>query len=177
MSSRERVIVELLVRLPELVDPMQSRSGLGDGVALPLMPATYTASVREVERLLRVMRDDRSSPLIRDAAGVKVIADGQPVSVRRLWWHVRGFYVDVDRSPVAPQRVKVAKSKRRQLVRLATDSTGRPLPSRREVRQPGARRDLAELGVAWIASHWSLKHEPFLPAEVVGEVDRGRVAA
>lgn len=177
MSSRERVIVELLVRLPELVDPMQSRSGLGDGVALPLMPGTWTASVREVERLLRVMREDRSSPLLVDGAGVRIVVDGQPVSVRRLWWHVRGFYVDVDRSPVVPQRVRVPRSKRRQLVRLATDATGRALPQRRERRDPAARRSIAELGVAWMAAHWSLKHEPFLPVEVVGEVDRGRVAA
>lgn len=121
-------------------------------MAVPSMPETYSASVREVERLLRVMRDDRWRPL--------VVVGGERVSVRSLWWHVRGFYVDAVRSVWVPARVRVPRSRRGDLRRLAVDGSGRPMPVLRVVRVPGARRDLAEAGVEWIAANWRLSSEP-----------------
>lgn len=60
MSRREEIIVALLERYSELVDPMQAGGGGEGGWGLS-MPATYTDSVRELERLLRVMREVRPS--------------------------------------------------------------------------------------------------------------------
>jgi hypothetical protein len=34
-------------------------------------------------------------------------------------------------------------------------------------RDPGAIKELAELGVVWMGQNWSLAHEPFLPKEAV----------
>lgn len=61
-SPRERVLIELLRLYNDLASPMQGPAGIaGDGDSLPLMPSTYTASVRELERLLTVMRADARS--------------------------------------------------------------------------------------------------------------------
>lgn len=62
--------MELLERYHDLVDPMQSRAGKGEGSG-PGMPRTYTASVRELERLLVRMREER----------------------RSQWWHVTERYI------------------------------------------------------------------------------------
>lgn len=82
MSRREQIIAELLERLVELTDPQQARGKTGDGEHLPLMPATYTSSVRETERLLRSLRDQR----------------------RRDWWHLSERYL---RSTAATKDVPV----------------------------------------------------------------------
>lgn len=60
MTKREEQIVALLERYTELVDPMQAGAGGEGGWGLS-MPHTYTDSVRELERLLRVMREVRPS--------------------------------------------------------------------------------------------------------------------
>lgn len=71
MTKREQVIITLLERYAELVDPMQVRDGTGDGTDVNLMPRTYTPTVRELERLLIRMRTER----------------------RSQWWHVTERYL------------------------------------------------------------------------------------
>lgn len=154
--------MELLERYSELSEPGVWLGVGGDGGGVPRMPVTYTASVRELERLLRVMRDDRSEPLVRDG----VLG---PVSVRRLWWHVNAWWLAVDVVLVRPVRVPRSRRGRGSsgLRGLPVDVHGRPLPVRVVRRQPGASRALAELGVAWMAERWGLSHEPMLPRELL----------
>ena len=71
MTRREEILVQLLERYNECTEP-QGRTGvLGDGDAVPHMPPTYTASIRELERLLILMRTER----------------------RSQWWHVTQRYI------------------------------------------------------------------------------------
>jgi hypothetical protein len=35
------------------------------------------------------------------------------------------------------------------------------------IRNPDAREDRALLGLGWMAEAWALRHEPFLPDEIV----------
>lgn len=149
---RCRVIRDLLARYAELVDPMQARDGSGNGVALGLMPATYTPSVRELERLLRMMREDRSAKL--------VIVDHHAfpkVSVRRLWWHVNARYIAAGSRTVDRQVARKGKGGKRALV---VERCVEPIVDRRvdEV--------LVTAAVAWIAQAWALRSEPMLPADL-----------
>jgi hypothetical protein len=73
VTPRELAIVALLERYDELVDPSQGGFSSRE-VGVPLMPPTYTDSVRELERLLRLMRAER----------------------RRLWWHVNEHFLAVE---------------------------------------------------------------------------------
>jgi hypothetical protein len=72
VTTRELALVALLERYDDLVEPWvgPGSSGL---VGVPLMPPTYTDSVRELERLLRRLREER----------------------RGLWWHVNEHYLAV----------------------------------------------------------------------------------
>ncbi len=71
MTRREQIITELLERHTELSDPMQSRDKNGDGEPIPLNANTYTPSVKELERLMTLMRTQRKSQ----------------------WWHVTQRYI------------------------------------------------------------------------------------
>src|SRR4051812_41632757 len=156
MTRREEVITTLLERLPELVDPMQSGNGLGD-TGLRLMPPTYTASVREIERLLRLMRDDRASPLVRllDKNGAPT---GEKASVRSLWWHLTERYVRCRQSTKdVPVRRKAKHGKTLLVI------------ERRVVTSHNSRVDQAKVraGVTWLAGRWGLAQEPMLPNELL----------
>ena len=61
------IIAYLLEHYWELVEPLNGPSGVrGTGERLPQMPPTYTASVRQLERELRLMRAARAPlPLLR----------------------------------------------------------------------------------------------------------------
>lgn len=150
-TSRQQVIETLLERYHDLVDPMQSRGVLGDGEHLPLMPATYTASVRELERLLGAMREDRLSSLV-------ALTTGERASVRSLHWHVSERYI---RSLVRTRDVPVtrrAKGKRTVTVlerRVVTTYS------------PKVRQVLVDAAIAWLADNWALRSEPMLPNELL----------
>jgi hypothetical protein len=161
----------LLERYAELVDPQQSRGGLGSGERLPLMPATYTASVRELERLLRVMRDDRVNRVVGRGP------DGRALTPRRLWWHVNAWFLAAETVTVRPPKV-TRKNRGKQLRRQPLDEQGAPLPVYldkrdgktkrlvRVLRPAGADERIAELGVRYLASVWSAGFEPMLPDEL-----------
>lgn len=61
MTRREEVLVQLLERYAELAEPGGGNNVPGSGDHVPLMPHTYTPSVRELERLLIRMRTERRS--------------------------------------------------------------------------------------------------------------------
>jgi hypothetical protein len=141
-------IRRLLEDYNDLVDPMSAGNRRGD-TGLRLMPRTYKPSVRELERLLRVMRDDRSHPLTNG------------VSLRACWWHINAWYITAHIVLVRPTRQP--RSRKHQLVRLPIDDTGKPLPIRVTRRTHGARNDIAEQGITWILHNWNLPTEPMYP--------------
>ena len=162
-SQRVRVLTELLERYHDLVDPLTSAGIPGDGATagILLMPATYTASVRELERLIRLLRDDHHGPI------VKWTHNGQryEASPRRLWWHLNAYYIDVVHVLHVPS-LKQPKNKRKQLRRAAVDQDGRALPQVRVLRKAEARYPIALKALEHIAEAWSLPHEPMLPREL-----------
>lgn len=156
-SHRTKVLEQLLEHYNDLIDPMQMRDQPGDGTGLILMPATYTATVRELERLIRRMRDDRQHPLIHH--------DGEKVSLRQLWWHLNAWYIAVEHKTYTPP-LKVAKGKKGKLIKLQVDDQGVALPQVRVLRSPEARYQLALKAVEWLSASWELTSEPFLPREL-----------
>lgn len=156
-SRRAAVIEQLLERYNDLVDPMQSGNQQGD-TGLRLMPQTYTPTVRELERLIRLMRDDRHHPL--------VTVEGEKVSVRKLWWHLNAWYIAVEHKTYTPP-LKVAKGKNGKLIKLQVDDQGVALPQVRVLRSPEARYQLALKAVEWLSASWGLVGEPMLPRELV----------
>lgn len=127
MTKREEVIVQLLERFSELVDPMQMRAAEGDGTGLLLMPATYTPSVRELERLLIRMRSER----------------------RSQWWHVTERYIRcqrVQRVITEKRRTKAGKTVMVPVDRIVT--SWHP-----GVRQEKVRRGVAWLADNWRLGH------------------------
>lgn len=161
-DHRRDVIVHLLERLNELVDPV--RAGNGDGqTGLLLMPATYTPSVRELERLLVVMRLDRSESLL-------LLGNGRKASVRACWWHLNERYLRATtrtcwRCPKCSTESHVERHTHR-------DRRGKlcAYPGKRvlvNVYDPGVDEKLVDAGVGWLAEHWALAVEPMLPRELM----------
>lgn len=170
LGAREAAIVTLLERHAELTDPGTVRSAAGTGTHVALMPhapscailrsspprcSCWRRDLDELERLLRLMRGDRHSPLLR-------LDTGERVSVRACWWHVNAWYLTARWTLFEPP---LQKGRKKRPVRLQIDAQGRALPVRRAHREAGAREDVARVGVGWIAAHWSLGHEPMRPVE------------
>lgn len=147
MTHRQRTIQTLLERYQELVEPTQTARGTGDGYPRP--PGTYTTSVRELERLLRQMRDDRAQPLIALASGTKV-------SVRACWWHLNARYI----ASTTTIKSRTMTRKTRHHKRVTT--TERQLV----VSPNGSTPAIVDAGIGWLADHWRLPHEPMLPREL-----------
>lgn len=170
--TRTQTIVSILEQFDELANPLWSTAGGGSG-GPALMPKTYNASVREVERLLLGMRDDRAHPLV-SSAGVKH-------SVRSLWWHVDQRYLKAQR---VLRDVGFLRGSYHGL-KANEEVVGRPggwelvLAEQRQkhARKPEPMRVVVTtwhrdvdhvkvtLGIDFLAAHWALAHEPFLPAE------------
>lgn len=161
LTHRGRVIAQILERYNDLIDPLLSGNESGSTGVL-LMPATYTPTVREVERLMQTLREDRHGPL------TKWTHDGEPfaASPRRLWWHLNGWYIDVQHVLHVPP-LKTQKNKRKQLTRQPVDQLyGAALPQVRIVRKADVRFPIALKGVERLAELWSLTHEPMLPTDL-----------
>lgn len=159
MNQREQVLWRIAELYPQLIDPLNGPGVVrGDGEALSLMPPTYTATVREYERLCKLMRDDRSEPLVR-------LEDGTKVSVRCLWWHLEHWHHRAQRVIKHDPVTAKAGGKIHQL----RNQDGTPLtrPRVAHLRDPKADVARAERAIQHIASKWSLPTEPMLPAAVV----------
>lgn len=150
MTRREETIVGLLERWRELVG-LDGPSGVkGDGELEPRMSVTYTRSVREVERLIVRLREERHS----------------------VWWHVHQRYVIGTSRTVwhCPR----CKQDSQRASHTHQGKSGKPLevPGKRQVRNVWHRNvDHAKVaaGVAWISAEWAL---PFEPQPVELQVDR-----
>lgn len=162
MSYRERVLWEVAERYHEFTDPLNGPSGVpGSGELPSRMPWTYTATVREFERLLGVMRGSAGQDWFRDW---RVLA---------LRWHLLEWHLKAER--VVRQEVVTRTVGRRVVVLL--DAAGEPLrkPAVGVRRHPGAVEGRARDAVAWMAEGWGLACEPELPVDP--EERRRRVSA
>lgn len=141
LSQRAQVIAAILERLDEFSDPLNGPSSMaGSGDRVPLMPGTYTASVREVERLYKQLRsEDRS-----------------------LHWHLAEWYVRPTVKVAVLPKLTRRHGKTVQVLNAdRTPVTTRSLITRRN---PNARQETANRGVTWMAERWALVHEPFFPS-------------
>lgn len=136
MTRREEIVVALLERYSELVDPMQSGNGGEGGWGLS-MPRTYTASVRELERLLRLMQVER----------------------RSQWWHVSERYLRAQSAlKDVPVKRKTKHGKTVTVVERQVVVTYSPA-----VRLEKVRRGVEWLAASWDERRVG---EPMLPAEL-----------
>lgn len=161
LTHREEILWRIAELYPALVDPLNSGSGIpGTGDRLPMLdPKLYTATVREFERLLTLMKTDRSESLVTLSSGAKH-------SVRSLLWHLGEWHLRCE-TVVRHEPVK-ARGKHGKVSTLV-DTSGRPVtaPKLAKRRHPAAREKLAEQAIVWMAARWSLPVEPMLPAAVV----------
>lgn len=157
-ASRVAVLRTIAERYHELTDPMQARDKQGDGVKAPLMPRTYTPTVKEFERLTGLMRDQHHDRY--------TIAEGKITTLGELRWHLLAWYVDVT---TTIRRVPI-RLERGRAKTLLKDARGKPIdtrPIRIEHRHPRARKELADTALIWLADHWTARHEPMLPDEIL----------
>lgn len=147
LDGRVRVLVEIAERFQELVDPLSGSAGLrGDGESVGLMPRTYTPSVREFERLVLRLREERHSK----------------------WWHLNEFWLQ------AESRTVWWCSKCKRQTHQEVHDHGTPdrvlnVSGRRQVvwsRHRNADRAKALVAIEWMAVEWSLGSEPMLPDEI-----------
>ena len=147
----------------------------GSGNRSPRMPETYTRSVREYERLMRVLR-----------AGGKIIHFADKSFTRReLWFHVKGWYEDATpvmklayekhtahgRTPVLDERGWPRRHRRgEKAVRNADGSPTRMLV-RCYRRVPGSLEATAQRGLRWIAGEFK-----FDPVDPVVEASKREAA-
>lgn len=155
--SRITVLRTIAAHYHELTDPMQARSKKGSGAKLPLMPQTYTPTVREFERLTSLLRQH----------GVRyTLTDGRITTLTQLRWHLLAYYIDATTTLQQPA-AKPPRNRKGELRRQPTDDHGQPLAHRKIHRHPNARRDLADAALEWIANHWTAPYEPMLPDELL----------
>lgn len=134
LASRVEVIRDVLERYDELVDPSIGRNGeKGNGEQPPEMPVTYTPTLKELERLLRLMR----------------------LEDRRLWWHVTERYIRcqtrIQRDVVEKRKVKGKGEVTALVDRLQTTYDPKVDPL------------LVDAGIEWLARSWRLVSEPMRP--------------
>lgn len=149
-DRRCEIIRELLERYRELVEPLAGNGYGSSGQVTPLPPSTYTPSVRELERLMRKMREGSTAKTV-------VLPNGSRTSIRSLWWNVNERYIratPIIRDVTVHRRTKHGKRLtviERQVI-------------------PVFHRDVDDAkvaaGVAWIAARWSIPNEPMLPPEL-----------
>jgi hypothetical protein len=153
-SKRVEVLSQIASRYVELTEPCGKDGIRGDGTGVSLMPRTYTATVKEFERLMGVMRNQ---------AKQKAYAGW---SLGKLSWHILEWFVKAE--PVVRSRPLLVTGKGGKLV-PAYESTGERAMIRTAayLRNPDAREDRALLGLEWMAGAWALRIEPMLPDEIV----------
>jgi len=163
MTPREQTLTQIARLYTDLTDPQQAGNGNGDS-GLRLMPATYTPTVKEYERLVKQMRDDRSEKLLelKDKHGVAIAK----LSVRSAWWHLEHWHHRAQR--VIKHEIILADVKHSRRKVRVLDSNGKPTtqPTIGYLRDPKASEARAALAITWIAAHWNLPTEPMLPAAV-----------
>lgn len=146
--SRVAVLTEIAERYGELVEPLNGPDRVrGDGGSVVRMPRTYTATVREFERLVVRLRVER----------------------RDLWWHLDGWWLSATTRTiwVCPRCGPCHQAE--HVHRKRKDPGLLVVKCKRAVqwsRLPGARESLAKQAVVVLAEWWALDHEPMRPEEI-----------
>jgi hypothetical protein len=151
-QRRTTTLEHIAANYHQLVSPLNGPSGIrGDGQSDPAMPPTYTPTVREFERLMRLMRNQAKQQA----------HSGE--SLGTLRWHILAWHVNADRSPhQQPVVVTTNTGKKRQLRRRDGRPELRVTHRNPPRRHPQARADKARLGIEWLAQNWGLRTEPEL---------------
>lgn len=148
-KSRVRVLSEIAERYAELTDPLAGPADVrGDGDSVSVMPRTYTATVREFERLAVRLREEQ----------------------RSLWWHLDGWWLSASTRTVY-HCPRCGITHRPEHVHPSRRNSGKPVSvSCKRVlvwsRRSGARESLAREAIEVMASWWVLASEPMLPDEI-----------
>lgn len=147
-ASRVRILTEIASRYDELVTPLNGPDGIrGDGQATPAMPKTYTATLREFERLVVELR----------------------ATDRELWRHLDGWWLSASTRTIyqcprcGPTHAREHVHPNRRSGRPTTIKTKRVVVW---VRIAGARESIAKAAIVVVASRWALEIEPMLPDEI-----------
>lgn len=149
-AARVRILTEIAERYREFTEPLNGSSGIrGTGDLTPRMPATYTATVRQFERVAALLRD---SPDLAE---------------RELWWHLNGWWLGADtrtawhcpRCGICHQAEHRHPNRRSGV--LSTVQCKRVVAWRR---LPGARESEAKRAIEMMARAWPDEMaEPMLP--------------
>lgn len=148
MTRREEIIVEMLRHYNDAEDPAFAMAGIrGDGTRVPEMSQAWNRSYRELERCVRLMRDE--APW--------------------LWWDVRERFLACQVRMV-DARVRNGKVRLPAHCEVAAGAVEVGAKSVRvRVRSWSPLVDMArvEAGVRWISDRF--RGEPFLPRELTEE--------
>ena len=144
-SGRVFVLTEIASRYAELVDPLNGPDGIrGDGGSPVRMPRTYTATVKEFERLTVQLRDTE----------------------RPLWWHLNGWHLEAT-SRTMWHCPKCGMTHQPEHIHAKKNGPGlMSVKCKRVVvytRKSGARESEAVRAIRKLADWWGLGHEPMLP--------------
>ena len=166
-DKRFSVLWRIAELYTKLVDPLNGPGGVrGTGESPISMPPTYTQTVVEYERLVKLLRDDRSLPLLR-------LEDGTKASARSCWWHLEHWHHRAQRVIRHMPVTKPGKKGRPVTLRNA-DGSPVTVPTIVWLRDDKADVVRAKRAVQWCCENWKLDCEPFLPVAVLEPM---RVAA
>lgn len=149
-TYRERVLWEIAERYHDYVDTLNGPTGVpGDGSGTDGMPKTYTATVREFERLLCLMRNQAKQQSFNGH------------SLGTLRWHIVEYHLKAQR--VVRQQPILARKNGKMVALRTIDGKPATRPVLAYIRDPQVREQKARDGIAWMAQHWGLATEPMLP--------------
>lgn len=160
VEERVAVITEMLRRYAEASETM-NKGDRGDGTAVTGMPRTWNRSYRNLERLLKQMREER----------------------KKQWWHLTERYLRCQERKV---EVRVQKTIKGPVLRLpphselgagAPEIKGSTATVKLIVWTPAVRKHVVDLGLLWLAreEHWPFG--PDLPQEFLDKDQLERLAA
>lgn len=188
MTHRETILWRIAELYTDLTDPLNGPAGIrGTGSSSGLHGHESTChlnrsdethwtaprctcsklTIDEYERLTRLMRDDRSEPLLtlehKDRQGH--VLRTEKVSVRSAWWHLEHHWHRAQRV-IRHDPVTVKNGKR--IAQLHNQDGSLVTKLRLDyLRHKDADEAKALLAITWIADHWGLATEPMLPKAVI----------
>lgn len=141
LKSRVEVLVTIAERYQELVEPAGSNGLPGSGEHVPLMPRTYTATVRAFESLYRVC--PARSSVLGWFMGPTRTTWGCPECGQPTGEGVRHIH-RIEGKPRKVDRVRIVVKHRE-----------------------AGMASLAESGILWMAEEWCWPFEPMRPDEIM----------
>lgn len=155
LNTRQAAFDELLTHYREAQETMWSGQGYDatDMAGVRLMPPVWTWVYRELERLLRRMRNQ----------GHQQAVEG--VSLKTLYWHVGEWYLRSESHPVYPAPRLVRYRQRGVLHEEARPAGSHSV---RVTRHRDVRPVRVRLGLVWLDREWPANvGEPMVPDEIL----------